>query len=67
MLNNGVIVSGGSICQLTASVVQAALELGLVEQHLGRVRQELFKRCEALCSALKESCPELDFYKPVSA
>jgi hypothetical protein len=50
---------------LAPGIIQSAIELGSVEEHLTRcVRPSLAARCAALCSALSTSFPEASFVVP---
>lgn len=55
---SGVLDSGGGLGHYTAHVVGAFMELGLLDQHVGRLRAEYAQRRNALMKALKEHLPE---------
>jgi DNA-binding transcriptional MocR family regulator len=55
---SGVLDSGGGLGHFTAHVVAAFMELGLLDQHVGRLRGEYAQRCNVLMRSLKEHFPE---------
>lgn len=54
LLANGVVSSGGSLNHFTAQVVGHAIDLGLQDQHLQRLRSAYRGRLEAMDHALRE-------------
>lgn len=53
LARTGYLVSGGGLNPFTSAVVHSAIELGLQEHHLERVRGIYATRSEALCEALR--------------
>lgn len=60
----GVIASGGGLNPFTSAVVCSALELGLQEAHLTKLRDQYRARSSAMVEALQRHLPGLDFQKP---
>jgi DNA-binding transcriptional MocR family regulator len=54
LLANGVVSSGGSLNHFTSQIVRHAIDLGLQDQHLQRLRSAYRGRLEAMHHALRE-------------
>ena len=54
LLETGVVNSGGSLSHFSSQVMRQALELGLQQENLERVRSKYRRRVEAMDSALRE-------------
>lgn len=61
----GLLDSGGGLNPFTAAIVRSALELGLQDQHLARLRQVYAGRLDALDAALRaELAGRLEYRRP---
>ena len=62
---SGLLLSGGGLNPFTASVVQSALELGLQDEHLARLKKIYYQRSAALSAALHDNLPaSVSFVEP---
>jgi 2-aminoadipate transaminase len=61
----GLLDSGGGLNPFTSGVVRSALELGLVDQNLARLKQTYSHRMQAMCAALRDKLPAaVQFIEP---
>lgn len=63
LTQTGLVASGGGLNPFSSAVVQSALELGLQDQHLQRLRSTYRGRLEAMLGALKRAGLE-PLYRP---
>ena len=61
---HGTLRSGGSLNPVMAYVVAELMRTGQLARHLELLREQLGKRRDALCEALREELPELRFEVP---
>ena len=60
----GYLRSGGGLNPLVSTIVQSAIELGLLAKHIDYTCTTLKHRCKVMCNALRKYCPEVSFYEP---
>jgi len=64
LVQNGVIASGGGLNPFTSAIVHSAIELGLQETHLQKLKTIYQKRLAALLGAIETHWPGLSYLKP---
>lgn len=52
--DSGTLWSGGGMNSYTTSVIQSSMELGLLDEHLEKIKKEYSKRLNLLCENLQE-------------
>lgn len=57
LIDKGIIDSGGGLNPFTAGIVYSALELGLQQSYLTRLKATYQERIEALCNGLRQHLP----------
>jgi DNA-binding transcriptional MocR family regulator len=61
----GVLQSGGGAAPFTAAIVESAIETGILEEYLARIRAEYRRRSQAMVRALEEALdPAIRFERP---
>jgi len=58
------LTSGGAFNQYTACVIREAMKLGLIPKHLTLIREEYYKRMNALCDAIDKHLPMAKYTRP---
>uniref|UniRef100_A0A7S3UP89 Aminotransferase class I/classII large domain-containing protein n=1 Tax=Heterosigma akashiwo TaxID=2829 RepID=A0A7S3UP89_HETAK len=64
LLSTAVIQSGGCINPLVAGLVHSAILQGTLQNHLERLVGTYQARKRAICKALREKCPDIEFDEP---
>jgi len=64
LLCRGVISSGGGLNPFAGSIVQSAIDMGLLDQHLQKLKEVYAENMAALCEALKKELPNCSFQPP---
>lgn len=63
-MQHGTLKSGGALNPVMAYIVQGVIDSGDLVAHVQHLREELGKRCAALCSALEQELPDVTFVVP---
>jgi DNA-binding transcriptional MocR family regulator len=63
-LGHGTLRSGGALNPVMSFIVQGTLDNGALTEHIAGLREQLAKRCRALCDALREEMPDVSFEEP---
>jgi DNA-binding transcriptional MocR family regulator/dihydrodipicolinate reductase len=65
-MRSGQLDSSGALNPMVSAIVHSAIELGVQQEHLEKVKAALNKGCEVLCKQLKESLPAyVEFTAPI--
>lgn len=63
-MQHGTLTSGGALNPVMAYVVQGVIDSGELAAHIAHLRDQLGRRCAALCAAIEADLPEVTFSVP---